>query len=485
MTGAYAPTVVLPQGDPISDLARAFKALKDKQEPYEQRWAYYDGDHPLVYATQKLQRVFNKLNARWNENWVAITVDSLTDRIQLTGFHYIGEDAPTDPQAAPHPVQQALDEWWDAQDVAGDAEEITQAVAVTSEGFYLAEQTDEKAVRTIANAPHLCAVLYRDDDPKTPEFAAKWWDDAEGHARLTLYYADRFEHYVATKKRDEITKADAFAPDPEKPEEPNPYKAIPVFHFRKNRRGTCRLTNVVPLNNALNKLFADMMVAAEFGAFRQRAIITKADVTVAAKGMRAGASEVAVIPGNEESEGQNTEVHEFAETPLANYIGALDHIASRIAILTHTPKHYLLQQGDVSGEALIAMEAPLVKDAAAYMRRLSVTWKQCAAFVMRLSGHEVSANDIEPVWEEEATIQPYTETLMIQALAKSGLPLATIMRMVKGWSDVEVAEMLADADADEARGASMGQAAMDEARRRFDTGEGAQPYPESGEPVAT
>jgi hypothetical protein len=427
--------------------------------------------------------VFSKLDARWNENWAAVVVDSLTDRIQLTGFHYVGEDAPKDPQAPPHPVQLALDAWWDAQDVAGDSEEITQAVAVTSEAFCIAERDDEGNVRTIANAPHLCAVCYCEHDPKTPEFAAKWWDD-EGHARLTLYYADHLEHYVAAKKRADLTSADNFTPDPELPEEVNTYGDLPLFHFRKNRRGSCRLTNVIPLNNALNKLFADMMVAAEFGAFKQRAIISAADVTEAAKSMRTGASEVAMIPGNSEAEGQDTELHEFSETPLANYITALDHIASRIAILTHTPKHYLLQTGDVSGEALIAMEAPLVKDAASYMRRLSVTWKQCAAFVMRLSGLDVSADDIECVWEEEATIQPYTESLIIQALAKSGLPLATIMRMVKGWSDSEVAEMLADADADEARSASMGQVAMAEARRKFDVGEGATPYPEPGEPVA-
>lgn len=464
---------------PQADVARAFAALKGKQALYEQRWAYYEGNHPLVYATAKLQRVFKKLDARWNENWCSVVVDSLTDRIQLTGFHYVGEDAPKDPKAPPHPVQVALDDWWDAQDVAGDSEEITQAVAVCSEGFYIAEQADDKTIRSIANAPHLCAVLYREDDPKTPEFAAKWWDE-DGVAHLTLYYANTIEHYVATKQRAQVTEAAAFTPA-EVPEETNTFGQIPLFHFRKNRRGSCRLTNVIPLNNALNKLFADMMVAAEFGAFKQRAIISKADVTEAAKAMKTGASEVAMIPGNAEAEGQNTEIKEFSETPLKNYIDALDHIASRIAILTHTPKHYLLQTGDVSGEALIAMEAPLNKDAASYMRRLSVTWKQCAAFVMKLSGIPVSPDDIEPVWEEEATVQPYTEALIIQALAKSGLPLATIMRMVKGWSDEEVAEMLADADADEARTASMGQAALQEAQRRFDGGEGAMPYPEPSE----
>ncbi len=225
-----------------------------------------------------------------------------------------------------------------------------------------------------------------------------------------------------------------------------------------------------------------MMVASEFGAFMQRVIISTTDVTDAAKSMKAGAAEVVVVPGNAEPEGQDTEVKQFEATKLENYIKAIDHVALTIALRAHLPKHYLLQQGDVSGEALIAMEAALTKDAGAYQARLDVTWKSLAAFVMGLSGHSVKAKDIECVWEDEHTVQPYTEALIVQTYAKAGMPLPAILRHV-GWPEEKIAEFMKDLEAEEKRAATMGAAALAEARMKFDRGEGdTEPYPAPPQP---
>ncbi len=413
--------------------------------------------------------MFKSLDARWNENWCSVVVDSLTDRVQLKGFHYVGPDAPSGPDSDPHPIQQALDDWWDAQDVAGDAEEVVQAVTVCGEAFCIAERTDDGMVRTVANAPHLCAVLYRADDPKTPEFAAKWWDDGD-RARMTLYYSDRLEHYIAAKKRSELMSADAFSPDPVNPAEPNE-DGLPIFHYRRDRRNRSRLTNVIPLNNALNKLFADMMVAAEFAAFKQRYVVSNAETAT----LKNSPNEVWEIPAADK-DSEPTKVGAFDESSLENFIRALDHIASRIAILTHTPKHYLLQQGDVSGEALIAMEAPLVKEAEAYKRRLSVTWRKLGVHVLKLLGYDVRPNQIEPVWAESATVQPYTDALIMGELSKAGLPLPTVLRM-RGYSDAEVQKLLDEMAEDDARRAGATTEAMLEAQRRLERGENPEPYP--------
>lgn len=450
-----------------SDLKRAFTALKDKQERYARLWSYYDGNHPLVYVSPKLRNVFRNLDARWHENWAAVVVDSLLDRMVLKGF-----------KCADGAMQAALDEWWDALEVSADAEDVHKAVTVCAEGFYLAEEGDE-GVRSFANDPHLCAVLYHEDDPKRMEFAAKWWE-SDGATYLTLYYPERLLHFRALKKRAEISSADAFEPDGEKPEEPNAYGEIPVFHFRRDRRGKSRLTDVIPLNNALNKLFADMMVAAEYGAFKKRWIISSVEIQEGT--LKAGPNEVDAIPGTAKEDGQPTSVGQFEATELANFIAGLDYIASRIAILTHTPKHYLLQQGDVSGEALIAMEAPLVREAASYMARMEATWKRVAAFVMKLSGRTVSPDDIECVWDDEHTVQPYTESLIHVENAKAGIPITTQLRR-EGWSEEELAQMAADEDGAQARTTSLADVALAvaEARRKFDSGEQAGPYPQGTE----
>lgn len=442
------------------DLARAVSALQAKQGSCAQRWRYYDGDQPLVYVNQRLQHVFRHIDARWSENWCSVVVDSLLDRIQLKGF-----------KCAEAGAQAALDLWWDEQDVSADAEDVAKAVAVCSEGFYVVEMGEDGIVHSFENGPHLCAVLYSEADPKTPELAAKWWE-AGKQTRLTLYYPDRLLHFVANAQRSDISGPNVFMPDPELPEEDNPYGVLPIFHYRRSKRGPSELTNVIPLQDALNKLFADMMVASEFGAYRQRYIIS--EVEMDRSKLNASPAEMWNIPASD-GEGQPTQVGEFGASETQNFINALDHIASRIAVITRTPKHYLLQAGDVSGEALLAMEAPLVKKASAYRSRLEVVWKHVAVFVLALQGYALDADAIECVWEDEHTVQPYTEAAIRKTNVEAGLPLATQLRR-EGWSEKELAELQSDEDQAQARATSLADVAMAEARKRFDQGQTPSPY---------
>lgn len=365
--------------------------------------------------------------------------------------------------------------------MAADAEEIAKAVCVCTEGFLIAEQGEDGLPRTFENQPHLCAAVYSEDNPKQMDFAAKWWEEGKW-TYLNLYYPERILHYVATSKRSDISGPNAFAPESENPEEVNSLGQIPVFHYRVDRRGKGKLTDVIPLNNALNKLFADMMVAAEYGAYHQRYIISGGELTDKQLGnLQGDPTKLWNIPVGD-GEGPNTQVGEFTATELANFTTGLDHIASRIAILSHTPKHYLLQAGDVSGEALLAMEAPLVKEAARYMARLAVTWKHAAAFVMRLAGHTVTADDIECIWEDEHTVQPYTESLIHKTNVDAGIPIVTQLRR-EGWSEDELAQMQKDSDEAQAAQTTLADVAMNAARKTFDQGTSPGPYPTPGMPT--
>jgi hypothetical protein len=447
---------------PTADVERAYAALRGKQARCAKLWRYYDGDHPLVYANTKLRHVFEHIDARWFENWTAVVVDSLLDRVQLTGF--ASED---------EPAQQLLADLWDAQDGDAEAEAVAKAVAVTGEGFLIVERVDDDGLRFIENPPHLCHVQYSEDDPKTPQWAAKWWEEEESRPGgqlayttfLTLYYPDRQYHFSAHGRRGEIGAANFQPADP--PETPADVPGIlPVFHFRRSRRPGGELDSIVPLQDALNKLLADMMVAAEYGAFSQRYIIANADVS----NLKNGPNAVWNIPAGE-TEGQAHSVGQFDVTPLDNFITGLDHLASRIAIITRTPKHYLLQAGaDVSGEALLAMEAPLVRKAAKYRARLDVTWKQCAAYLCGLLGHQLNADDIECLWEDEHTVQPYTEALIIKTLTEAGMPLTTVLRR-EGWDEEDLDALAEDRDADAARQTQLSTQLMASASQRFDQGQ--------------
>jgi len=443
-----------------TDVERAFEALSEKQRPYALLYDYYNGRQPLQYSAALLNKVFKNLDARWTENWCAVVVDSLLDRLTLSGFA-IEDKAAKD----------ALDNLWTEQDVAFDAERIHKAAIVTGEAYLVVEQDDDKVVKLFSNQPHLCHAFYSENNPKEMEFAAKWWEhEAETH--LTLYYTDHLEHYTASGKRTDIAVAGNFQADIDLPEEPNPWSRIPVFHFCPDHdRILGELTNVVPLQNAINKLFADMMVSAEFGAFKQRYIISNADTAK----LKNGPNELWEIPAGDKDE-ESTQVGSFDATELQNFIGAMDNIATKIAVITRTPKHYLLQAGDVSGEALLAMEAPLVKKAKKYSERLEVSWRSAAVFALELSGIKVDVKDVSVTWADERTVQPLMQAQSRKTNVDAGMPLVTLLRD-EGWTDSELEQMAEDMDESEKRTTNIADVAIAEAKKTFDQGGGVSPYP--------
>jgi hypothetical protein len=442
---------------PATDLAKAYKALKDKAAEYTLLWRYYDGDHPLVYSTARLREVFARIDARFVENWCAVVIDATMDRINLSGFQVTDNDVLTE----------ALNQAFAKTELNLDSDDAHLAALVCGEAFVIVWKDEESSeIQAFYNDPRQCHVEYDPDNPRRKLWAAKWWVDAEEKYRLTLYYPDRLEYYVSTKKAESVSSASAFKPA-ERPTADNPFGVIPVFHLRRDRRkAQSELANAITPQDAVNKLLSDMMVAAEFGAFRQRYIIAQAEPPR----LKNAPNEIWVIPGGD-GDGQPTQVGEFEQTDISYYLTAIDKLATAIAIITRTPKHYFYQQGgDPSGDALIAMEAPLNKKCGRYIERFSSTWQKVAAFMAQLLGQEVEETDITPLFDRPETVQPAAQASIRQQSVSAGMPLATVLRD-EGKDDAYLAQMEQDAQVARKVQQETLAAAMVSAQRQFDQGD--------------
>src|SRR5689334_11482620 len=58
-----------------------------------QRWAriktyeaYYDGDHPLLFASPKFKAAFGGLFSEFADNWCELVVDAVQERLHVEGF---------------------------------------------------------------------------------------------------------------------------------------------------------------------------------------------------------------------------------------------------------------------------------------------------------------------------------------------------------------------------------------------------------------
>jgi hypothetical protein len=438
-----------------TDLELAYNALVAKQDKYNRLYAYYDGNQPLIYSTRRLQEAFNKLDARFVENWMSVVIDAVNDRLELLRFaisrpkNEADEVETTDDE---DPTETRLNELLTNTELLIDSFDVHLAALVTGEGYVICwpdEDTGEPDA--YYNDPRQCHLFYESYNPKRKRFGCKWWCDDENKRRLTLYYPDRLEYYVSKNDHDKVTKYNDFNPVEDYPEAPNPYGEVPIFHFRRERRAICsEIEKVIDLQDAINKLLADMMVAAEFGAFPQRYIISNADVGT----LKNAANEIWNIPsGDGESEG--TSVGQFDAADLNNYQQVISARATAIGIITRTPKHFFYSQtGDPSGEALIAMEAPLNDKAAAYIKRLAPVWRDVGVFLLKLDGVTIDDPSIvSAIFDEPQTIQPYTQALIRKTNVEATLPLKTVLR-AEGWTDPELAQIDQDREKQPARPAT-------------------------------
>ena len=441
------------------DLHRAFETISMKRMPYDLLYDYYRGNHPLKYSTNRLRKAFDRIYVYFAQNWIAVIVDAVLDRLNLKGFDFKDETA-----------ADKFSKLWEQYHIHLMTDDVHEAATVLGEAFVVVwrdEDTDETDV--YYNDPRMCQMFYDPDRPTEKLFAAKMWIDGKTrHPKFILYYPDRLEHYISqviVSQRDGwISSAGGFQLDSEYGKdgiEPNEYGIVPVFHFRSGRiSGKKEIgQSEISLQDAVNKLFADMMVSSEFYTFSQRVIISQADPG----DLKNQAGNNWWIPAGD-GKGQASSVTELGNKTLDPYLTAIDKLAQAMAIISRTPKHYmLLTGGDPSGDALLAMEAPLTKKVKKRMEGYEVEWKAMAKFMLQLEGMDIDENDIVPIWEPVETSQPLASAQTTQTEVNSGIPLVTSLRR-RGWDNDEIEQMQEDMQDEQEMRSGLAQDALNRMR---------------------
>jgi SPP1 family phage portal protein len=432
------------------DIKKVFDAIKAKRNRYTILMNYYDGNQPTVYLTQRLREIFRGVDIQFIENWCSIVIDACRDRINLQGIKLEDRQA-----------QEIIDKIWDENELGIESDDIHTTSLICGESFLLIWPTEDgKNIEAYYNDPRMVHILYDPNNPRKKLCAGKLWEDENEKARLTMYYPDHLEYYSSNKKFKDVSSWNAFEKIDE--DATNQYGIVPVFHFRNNRRIISDLQNAIPLQNGSNKLLSDMMVAAEFGAFKHRWVISGAGIEgrISSK-----PGDVWDLPAGD-GQGQGTQVGEFSATDLKNYLDAIDNLAAAIGKITATPKHYFYNQGgDPSGESLIAMEAPLNKKASERIERFIPVWKKAAEFMLMASGVSVDRSDITPLFDEPETIQPVTEANITQTRVNSGVPLVTALRE-EGWSESKLEQLNKDITEAKVAQTSMAAAILENIRNK-------------------
>lgn len=425
--------------DQNPDIKRLVEALRAKAEHHNTMWDYYTGNQKLKWTADRLHKVFKDFNVVFKQNWCEVVVTSLTERVQFIRYSSEEKEKNT-----------ALNEIVKDLDLLLETEDVHEEVSVVGESFIIAGHDDDGNLEVYHNDARTVHAFYDPNHPKKMTFAGKMWKDPVGkRAHVVLYYDDHLEFWENKAEGEgNVYPTTGWVPS-EEGDADNTYGQIPVFHFRRGARSQSDLHNILVIQDAVNKIISDMMVTAEFAAMPQRYIISGAEQDGK---IPYGPNSTLEIPAGD-GDSQPTSVGTFPAADMDNFLGVIDNFVSSIAIISRTPKHYFLQQsGDPSGEALIAMESPLNRKASRFVQRMTPTWRSLGEFLYALDHEDVSnmpesedgkKNRLDVVFDDVETVQPLTDSIILQNNVNAGIPLITQLRR-KGWTEEELTALQED-----------------------------------------
>jgi hypothetical protein len=443
---SFAEGQSVPELQPVdseNDIERALAQVKANASRYEKFAKYYAGDHRLVFATEKFRNAFGDLFTSVADNLCEVVVDSMADRLQVTGFNV---------EEGTQSLADEARKIWQANRMDERAGQVHREALRAGDGYALVwpDPTGEPVIWPQMAA--LVTVRYDDERPENLLWAAKVWRK-EKKIRLNMYYADRIEKWITQSSAPELpSRSTAFVPFPEDPRVDNPFGAVPIFHFANNawvgQFGRSELVPVAPLQDALNKALCDMLVSMEFNAYPQRwgtGIEFEVDEKTGKpkEPFRAGIDRVWAVANEMAKLGQ------FEPSQLEGFLQVQDSLRVEIARVAGLPPHYVeaASGANMSGEALKTAEARFVKKIKARQGAFGNSWENALKFALKISRLGGDKDRLTTQWEPAAPIteKEHLETL----LQKKDLGVTTRQLLLEvPYGEEEVNKMVEEKEAE-------------------------------------
>lgn len=445
---------------PIQDIKPALDKLSANALKYAEFYAYYDGKHQLNFASDKFKNKFGKRLQRLRENLCKTVVKAPSSRLEVIGFQKDDKD-----------IQKKAWDIWKRSKMPLRSGDVHREAFKTGDSYVIVWTDKDGKARLYPNLANNVVVWANSETGET-EKAAKAWRGSDGFYYLNLYYSDSVEKYITKRKASMLPATqNAFEPRVIPGEDfplPHKFGRVPVFHFKFDSEmadcGTSLLSDVIPLNEALNKSWADLLGAQEENMRRRRYVA----------GMQVEINEETgkkINPFKPDddilfADDSETKFGEFSDAALTDFIAVLQETVKAICLVSGVPPSYfnLEQVGTaISGEALRKLEArftAIIQDA---QRSFGETWSEIILFALYIeSVGSIEGTEVESQWTDAAPIGE--SELLDNALKKKNLgwSLEQIQRDM-GLTDEQITKMLAENDARE-------QAMLDRQMKAFDAG---------------
>lgn len=362
---------------------------------------YYEGRHRLGFATPKFREAFGHVFRELADNWCDLVVDAVEERLNVEGFR-VGGQLEGD--------SQAWDLWqrngFDAASQVCHTEALVHGVAyvmVGPDGVDGARLTVE----------HPSQVIVATDSGDRRQRVAAWKryvDEWTGEHRAALWLPDRVWRFTAPAgtvgPHDRLVwsvRGDAA--------EPNPLGSVPIVPFLNRPRllveGRSEIARVIPVQDAVNKTIADMLVTAEYYGMPQRYAVGLELPTDPETGHPVDPFTDPHLRRFFYAEDPDVKVGQFPSADLHGFVSVVEMLVQHIASQTRTPPHYFYLGGNFpSGESIKSAETGLVAKARRKMRHFGEAWEE----VMRLAGRIAGLDQLDDPSQEVIWGDPESRT---------------------------------------------------------------------------
>lgn len=438
----------------LKTLGEALDVRATRIRKYED---YYDGKQRLAFATSKFRQAFGGLFGAFADNFCDLIVDAVEERLDVEGFR-IGAGTLTGKMGRSVKVSDDKDgdnaAWAMWQRNQLDAySQIAHNEALVKEISYICVGPDDKdpnLAKITVESPYSTIVAYETGSYTERKVALKRWIDDDGYQRATLYWPDRIEKYITREKVQAggSLSTPIWTPRTEPDEDwPLSHKlgVVPIVPLinrpRLDGTGRSEIKSAISIQDAINKLVMDMIVASEFSAYRQRT----------ATGIEIEIDEVTGEPTEQfaaniarvwASENENAKFGTLEASDLSPFVAGVEMLIQHLASETRTPYHYFLQHGGQppSGESLRASEAGLTFKSKRRQRYFGEGWEEVVRIGFLVQGDRKRGADFasETIWRDPETRSEAAHIDGLTKLSSIGVPQEQLWEDA-GYTPVQIA----------------------------------------------
>lgn len=433
------PDLQLVRGTPWWWLEELSSRLDKRRPDLATADAYFEGNHPLAFASERFRRAFGGLFEEFADNWCELVVDAVEERLNVEGFRF-GADQAADRDA--WRIWQANQ--LDAQSLLGH----TEALVCGTASVLVQPGRDPATPEITVEHPSQMIVATAPGQPQRRLAALKRWAEDDGVEFATLYLPHAIYKF-RTRRSNEPAPPSAMRPEDRSrwvPREvrgeawplPNPLGAVSVVPLPNRPRllkpGRSEIAQVIPVQNAVNKLLTDLIVMAELGALPARwASGFELDEDPETNQPRPPQFVIDLLTKWVIGEDQGSQFGQFPQPDLTGIIKAIELVVQHLASRTRTPPHYFYLSGQFpSGESIKSAETGLVAKVRRKMIFFGEAWEEVLRLAFAITGDMAKASivEVETIWGDP---ESRTEGEHIDAVGKKRTMLELPREMA--WED--------------------------------------------------